>query len=169
MGGFIKLDKDIEHWGWYSDLIVKSVFLDILIHTNYADGEFKGVEIKRGQAVIGRKAMAKRLGISEQNVRTALKKLQSTGEIKLQKPTNKSTNKSTNLFTLVTVVKWEVYQGWYDSSNQESNLKVTKEQPKSNQRVTASNKNNKKNKNNINNNLFNEWVTDDWLNQEVPM
>ncbi len=82
-----------------------------------------GYELKAGQAVIGRKKMAAELGFTEQQIRTALKKLESTGEITLF---------STNRFTIATVENWEFYQ----CDKKESNQRITNNQPTDNQQIT---------------------------------
>ena len=99
--GYIKLHRKLLEWGWYKDQNTMIVFLHLLLIANYAESEYMGVKIHPGQAVIGRKSLAKALGMSEQNVRTALNHLKSTNEI---------TIKATNKFSVVTIVKWELYQ-----------------------------------------------------------
>lgn len=130
--GFIKINRKMLKWGWYSDPATKSVFLDILLNANYEDNEYRGHKIEKGEAVIGRRAMAKRLGLSEQQIRTALKHLKESGEI--------STTKVTNKFTVVRVENWEKYQAYQPTSNQPINQQVTNKQPTSNQQVTTSKK-----------------------------
>lgn len=121
--GFVKLHRKMIEWGWYSDCVVKDVFLHILMVAAFKPGQYRGYDIQPGQAVIGRKKMAEELGFSEQQVRTALKKLESTGEISLF---------STNRFTIVTVVNWALYQCCDDDDNQQ----ITNNQPTDNQQIT---------------------------------
>ena len=71
--------------------------------------------------------MASDLGFSEQQVRTALKKLESTGEITL---------KSTNRFTIATVENWEMYQGDGYIEQPTDNQQITNKQPTDNQQIT---------------------------------
>ena len=99
--GYIKLHRKLLDWGWYKDQNTMTVFLHLLLTANFTESEYMGVKIHPGQTVIGRKSLAKALGMSEQNVRTALTHLKSTNEI---------TIKSTNKFSVVTIVKWELYQ-----------------------------------------------------------
>ncbi|MCQ2220101.1 MAG: hypothetical protein MJZ12_01835 [Prevotella sp.] len=132
MEGYIKLSRKLLKWGWYGDPFTKAVFLDILLNANYQDGEYRGHKVLAGECVIGRKKLADRLGMSERNVRTALKHLQESGEI--------STIKSTNRFTIVKVEKWGVYQGWYETSDQQDDQQATNKRPTSDQQVTTSNK-----------------------------
>lgn len=137
--GFIKLHRKLVEWGWYSDSVVKDVFLHILMLASFKNTTYMGLEIKPGQAIIGRKRMAQDLGFSEQQIRTALNKLKSTGEVSLN---------STNKFTVATVANWEQYQHGGEESNQPS----TNNQPTNNQQITNNQPHlkNVKNVNNIN-------------------
>lgn len=122
--GYIKLNRRLLKWGWYSDVNTLAVFIDILLHATYTEREYKGHKLKPGDAVIGRRAMAKRLGLSEQQIRTALKHLHETGEI--------LTSKTTNRFTIVTVAMWDKYQVEGGTINQQPNQQATNKQPTSN-------------------------------------
>lgn len=122
-GGWIKLNKKILKWGWYSDANVKITFLHLLLIATYEDCEYLGIKLKRGQAIIGSEKTAEQIGITRQQLRTALKKLEKFGEI---------SKKSTNKFTIVTVENYNKYQ----SVNRSSNQRITNEQPTSNQRIT---------------------------------
>ena len=137
LNGFVKLHRKMIEWGWYSDCVVKDVFIHILMVATFKPTKYLGYDLKPGQAVIGRKKLAKELGFTEQQVRTALKKLESTGEISLF---------STNKFTIATVENWEFYQGGDDEDNQQP----TNNQPTNNQQITNNQphlKNVKKDKN----------------------
>ena len=126
LNGYIKIHRKLVQWGWYQDTAVKSVFLHLLIIAAFKTGYFMGQEIKAGQAVIGYSKLAAELGLSTQQVRTALKKLESTGEI---------SRNSTNKFTIVTIANWEEYQSTDDflTNEQHSNNKrITNEQHSNN-------------------------------------
>ena len=123
-GNYIKLFRKFTEWGWYSDGNTMRVFLHILLNANYKDGEFKGHKIRAGECVFGRKVAAEALGLSEQQIRTALHHLRKSGEI--------STSKVTNKFTILKVEKWAFYQGGEAESNQQVNQQVTNKQPTSN-------------------------------------
>lgn len=137
LNGFVKLHRKMIEWGWYSDCAVKDVFIHILMVATFKPTKYLGYDLKPGQAVIGRKKLAKELGFTEQQIRTALKKLESTGEISLF---------STNRFTIATVENWEFYQGDSETDNQQ----ITNNQPTDNQQITNNQphlKNVKKDKN----------------------
>lgn len=99
--GFVKIHRKLLRWGWYQDNVVKGVFLHILLTANFEDMSWQGRTIKRGQLITGTDKMAADLGFSRQQIRTALKKLISTGEI---------TTETSNKFTIVTVTNWDEYQ-----------------------------------------------------------
>ena len=141
MNGFIKLHRKILEWGWYDDPNTKIVFLHLLLTANYSDSCYKGIDLKPGQTVTGRKSLSEALGISEQEVRTALNHLKSTNEI---------TIKSTNKFSVVTIVNWESYQCVAEESTNEVTDNLTNNQPTTNQQLTNNQPHYKNNKNNKN-------------------
>lgn len=101
MNGYIKLHRKLIEWGWYSDANTKALFLHLLLTANYRPREYRGVQLNPGDTVVGFKALSEQLGMTVQEVRTAMKHLESTGEI---------TRKSTNKFSVVSIAKWESYQ-----------------------------------------------------------
>lgn len=122
-GNWIKLSRSILDWEWYSEPNTFRVFVDLLLNAQYKDSRYRGNEIKRGQLITSQDAICKRTGLSRQNVRTALANLQSTGEI------NQQTNQH---FTLITICKYDTYQGESEEGNQPTNQQVTNNQPTSN-------------------------------------
>lgn len=123
-GNYIKLFRKFQKWGWYSDPNTKAVFIHLLLSANWQDGEFRGEKIRAGECVFGRKKAAKDLGLSEQNVRTAINHLLKSGEI--------STTKVTNRFSIIKIEKWAFYQGQETESNHQSNQQLTSSQPATN-------------------------------------
>lgn len=117
LNGYIKLFRKLIRWGWYQDSVVKDLFLHCLICASYKDFEWMGMELKAGQFITGRKKLAEELGFSEQQIRTAISKLESTGEISVF---------STNKYSIITVTNWENYQG--DSNEQPTENAVFCEQ-----------------------------------------
>lgn len=123
MNGYIRLHRKLVEWGWYSDCVVKDVFLHILMTASYTDGWYMGIKLEPGQAIIKQGKLANELGFSRQQIRTALDKLQSTHEITLD---------ATNKFTVATVENWAMYQ----CNDSESNHQITNEQPSNNHQIT---------------------------------
>lgn len=89
---FIKLDNSILNWQWYKDENTKTLFIHCLLKADYKTGEFTTTFLK----------LANETGLSIQSVRTALKHLELTEEIKI-----------TNLFkrgSLITINNYEMYK-----------------------------------------------------------
>jgi len=99
--GYIKYWRKIKEWSWFKSPVTKSVFLHLVSEANHREYTFMGHKISRGQIVIGRKKLAEDLGITEDQVRTSIKRLISTNDI---------TTKITNKFTIVCIDKYEHYQ-----------------------------------------------------------
>lgn len=131
MNGYIKIHRKLKEWGWYKDVNTKVVFLELLIRANYKDGEFKGVLIKAGQAVFGRKELAETVGLSEQNVTTAISHLKSTNDI---------TIKSNNRFSVATITNWAFYQLDDSQVNNEVNSELNNNQTTTKQQLNTSKK-----------------------------
>lgn len=136
LNGFIKVHRQLKQWGWYKDTVVKAVFIHLLLTASFKDVEWKGLVIKSGQLVTSNKHLAEDLDLSIQQVRTALKKLQNTGEI---------TCEATNKFTVITLVNWEKYQFYDNQATCETtnNQQTTNNQTTNNQQHRKNNKNNK--------------------------
>lgn len=99
-------------WEWYRDQNTKALFIHCLLKANWKDGKFEGHDIPRGSFVTGRKKLAQELGLSEQEIRTALKHLISTNELTIKK---------TNKFSIISIVNYEMYQ----QANQQANQQLT--------------------------------------------
>jgi len=143
--GFIKLQRKILDWEWYNDIPTKTLFIHLLLKVNFKDKKWKGYDIKRGQILTGRKILSDETGLSEQQTKTALRKLQATNEITIQ---------ATNRFSIITLVNYSLYQDKKTDSNQLNNQpeeqQATSNQPAndptSNQQATTT-KNDKNEKN----------------------
>lgn len=132
MQGYIKLHRQLLNWEWYTDSVVKDVFLHLLLCANHKDNKWRGISIQKGQILTGRLKLASELNFSEMQIRTALKKLKSTNEI---------TIKTTTQYSIITINNWDKYQ----VDNQQINQQITNEQPTNNQRVTTNNNDNNDN------------------------
>ena len=99
--GFVKINRKITKWRWYKDTSTFKIFLHLILTANYEDREFEDIVIKRGQRVASIRSLAAESGLTEKNVRTAIKHLKATGEV-ASLPTPK--------YTVFTVVNYEKYQ-----------------------------------------------------------
>ena len=140
--GFISLHRKIMEWEWYQDNNARSLFIHMLLMANWKDKKWRGVLIKRGQFITSYESLARQIGLTAQQIRTAINKLKSTGEI---------THKHTNKYSVITINKYEEYQ----DINRQPNRRVTVKQQSSNKQVTTTNKENKDNKENKRENHLN--------------
>ena len=132
MCGFIKIHRSITEWEWYKDINTKVLFLHLIFTANYENKRWQGIEIKRGQLVSSITNLAESTTLTFQQVRTALDKLKTTGEI---------TIKTTNRFTLLTLTNYALYQDDRREINtqnsEQSNKQITNKQQTDNKQITT--------------------------------
>lgn len=133
MRGWIKLYREMIDWRWYKNKNVKILFIHLILRANHEDGSFENIKLTKGQLITGRKQLSEETGLSEREVRTALKKLVDTQEI---------IKESTSRFSIITICKWDNYQ----SMNSISDQPKTNDRPAIDQPLTT-NKNAKNMKN----------------------
>lgn len=130
--GYVKFHRKIKDWGWYTDPYTFKLFFHLVTFANFADKEFFGETIKRGQIARSYSTLAKETGLSERNVRTALQHLQKTGEVTVERHSK---------FSVITIKNYNEYQ--------ESDTQVTPDRQRSDTRPTGDrqqDKNDKKDK-----------------------
>lgn len=142
--GWVKIHRTITEWEWYKDPCTRLIFEHLLYTANHAPARWRGIDIAPGQLVTSVRKLAQANGISEQNVRTALRHLETTGEIS-KKSTQELTQELTHSATLITVEKWALYQLDESELTQELTHELTRHQHSANTALTT-NKNNKKEK-----------------------
>lgn len=132
MEGWVKIHRGMLDWEWYGDTNVVRLFFHLLLKANYEEKRWQGNIVGRGQLVTGRVELAEQTGLTEQQVRTALSKLKSTGEI---------TIKTTNKYSVITICNYARYQ---DTEQQcqpteqpTNNQQTTNKQPTNNQQITT--------------------------------
>jgi hypothetical protein len=125
--GFIKIHRKLLKWEWYDDVPTKTLFLHLLMTVNFTPGRYHGHDIPAGSGVYGLHKLREETGLSIQQIRTSLKKLESTQEI------NKQT---TNKFSIISITRWDEYQI--------NNKRATNEQQTTNNNIRS-----KEYKNNI--------------------
>ena len=125
--GWVKIHRTMLDWEWFNDSKTLHLFMYLLLKANHEQRSYHGITIKRGELLTGRKKMAKETGLSEQSIRTSIKRLKSTSEL---------TIKSTSKYSLINIVNYELYQAKDDKTNhqinQQSNQQVTSNQPTTN-------------------------------------
>jgi len=120
---WIKLYRKFAEWEWFNISEMVHLFVYLLISANNVDDEWRGIKVKRGQLITGRKSLKESTGISEQTLRTCLRRLESSKEITIQ---------STNKYSIITVCKYDEYQPKKNTTNQQSNQQLTNNQPTTN-------------------------------------
>jgi hypothetical protein len=127
MEGWVKLHRKIVSWGWFDEPETLKAFLYMLVMANHKDTIYYGESLKRGQFLTGRHSLCKELKLSEQTIRTILKRLEKTGEISI---------KSTNQNSVITICKYDIYQGVEEGNQPATNQRPTSDQPTTNQQLT---------------------------------
>lgn len=114
--GYIKLFRKMLEWEWYQDAAVSRVFLHLLLTANYEDKQWKGQSVKRGQRVVSSQMIADELLLSKKTAYSALKKLESTGEIRCE---------THSKYTIITITRFDDYQA--ETDEKQPAVKIVKE------------------------------------------
>ena len=124
-GTYIKLYRKFLDWEWYEDTNCVRLFLHLLLKANWEDSEYKGSIIPRGSIVVGRRALAQQLGLSERQIRTTINRLEKCHTID---------QRSTKQFTVISICHFDTY----NSKETSPRRKTTNDRPTSDQRSTTS-------------------------------
>ena len=116
--------NSLKIWIW---LLVKANFKKSFCTLKAGKGEVT-VEINRGQLLFGRFKAEDELGIDGSLIYRVIKKFEELGQIEIE---------SNNQFSIITICKYEDYQGEINSNEQQTNSKrTTNEQRMNNKRTT---------------------------------
>ncbi len=126
--GFVKLFRKMLNWEWYTDAPVKALFIHCLISARHKKGRWRGLSLEQGQFPTGLAVLAEETGLSVQEIRTALKKLESTNEITVE---------ATNKGTVITVNNYSSYHDRKGDGQQTDNKRSTNEQQTGNKQSTT--------------------------------
>lgn len=110
--GFIKLDRAMMEWEWYDHVPTKVLWLHLLLKANWKSSDYRGHKIPAGSMVTGVNKLAEQTGLTVQQVRTSINNLKQ----------KQITIKTTNKFSIISIVKWDKYQG---SKNKTTNKTET--------------------------------------------
>lgn len=148
--GFIVLHRKMVNWEWYDDPNTMRVFLHLLLTVNYEDKKWHGIAVKRGSRITSYDKISSELKLSVQKVRTAIKRLKSTGEL-----TSETIRDGSSFYTVFTIKNYAKYQNRTSeltseitSHQQPTNISPTSHQQPTNSNETKINKDNKDNKDN---------------------
>lgn len=122
MSGWIKIHRQILDWEWYSDTNTFRLFMHLILKANHKEKKFKGLVLNAGSVVTSRDILAIEIGLSVQQVRTALNKLKLTNEITIE---------TSSQGTVIQIVNYSKYQLLTNE--------VTNEQPINNHQITTNN------------------------------
>jgi len=137
MSGWIQLHRKLLDNPIFKNHKLLQTFLYCLLRASHKEYDIligeAIVHLKKGELATGRKAISAATGLTEQNVRTSLSKLETLSILTIN-PTTK--------YSIISISNWDSYQ--------QTNQQVTNSQPTSNQQVTTNNNvnkgNNEKNK-----------------------
>ena len=138
MTGWVKLDRALLNWRYKGRPDYVALWVHILLEANHKPKKWEEIELESGEFVTSVSKLSVDTGLSVQQVRTILKKLE--GEELLAK--------STNRYTVIKVINWAKYQ----CEGELVNKQITNEQQTDNKQVTTTkNDKNVKNIRNISN------------------
>jgi len=157
----IKIHRKITERERYTNWNVVRLFFHCLLKANHADKNWQWINIDRWSFITSIEHLAIELKLSQQQIRTALTKLENTWEL---------VKKSTNKYTLITLVKYSDYNDW----DNEDNKQITNQQQTNNKQITTT-KNDKNSKNDKNNNFLSieevietrNWI--DWFKKTMKI
>lgn len=133
--GYIKIHRKITGWRWYKKPLTKHLFEHLLIIANIKDSDFEKITIKRGECVASIRSLAADTGLSEREVRTALKHLKETQEV---------TQTVYSKYSVFTVNNYDFYQT--ETQTETSKRHTNDTQATSKRQHNKKDKNDKKNK-----------------------
>lgn len=114
--GWVKAYRQLLDWEWYTDVPTFKLFLHLLLIVNREPQQWRGKTLSSGSVVTSISALASGSGLSDMQVRTALKHLQKTGEI---------SKNVTNKNTVIILRNYAKYQGSADDRQQADNNQIT--------------------------------------------
>ena len=110
--GYVAIPRGLTDWEWYTEPNTARLFIHLLLTANWQEKRWQGITIKPGQLVTSQSQLAKQLGLSVRNIRTALDHLQLTGCV---------TVKTGSKYSLVTIENYDSVVG----ADRQSDRQVT--------------------------------------------
>lgn len=101
MGNYIKIDRKILEWEWYSNINTCRLFVHMLLKANWKDGKFEGKVIPRGSFISSYPTLERETQLTNREIRTAIEHLKTTGELTVEK---------TNRYSIFTINNYNLYQ-----------------------------------------------------------
>lgn len=157
MEGWIKLHRKFLEWEWYHDKNTSRLYLHIMLNAVFKKCRFAGRELCPGQYVTSYRRLAADTGLTVDELRTAIKKLRTTGEI---------TTQTNNKYTVITIVNYGLYQQEGQTENPSKSPTNTEQDPSRSQ-AKGEQTANKTQAEPIYNNNINNLKTDKENNTEI--
>lgn len=107
--GYIKLYRKLLDWEWFDNSYMVHLWICLVSCANTKAKRWHGEMVERGQCLVSVSKLHEMTNISNCTIRRCLKRLQETGEI-IVKTTNKN--------SLITICKYDTYQGAFCSNEQ---------------------------------------------------
>lgn len=131
--GFVVEYRKIMQWEWYTDVNVAHLFRHCILKANHTEKTWQGIKIERGSFITSLQKLSAETGLTVKQVRTALQKLEKTGEV---------ANQSTSKYRIVTVKNYDLYQLEGKRNDKQkgkvrANKKASKGQSEGKQRATT--------------------------------
>ncbi|MDD4181643.1 MAG: hypothetical protein PHE87_08445 [Victivallaceae bacterium] len=135
--GWIKIWRKSVFNKFFSNPPIWHLFTYCILKANYKERTIfrngHSLKLEPGQFVFGRKIASDETGLSEQQIRTALRRLSEPS----QEGGPLIAVKSTNAFSVVTVLNYEIYQHVETPNQPATNQQLTSDQPATNQQLTT--------------------------------
>lgn len=112
MEGWVTIHRKFLQWEWFDIPEMVEFFIYLLLTAGHSERKYRGIQLQRGEIITSTPTMMKDTKLSEQQIRTCIKRLKSTGEI---------TCKSTNKFTIITICNYDRYQSEDLTANGQNN------------------------------------------------
>jgi len=122
MKGYIKLHRKLLENEWHDDPITMAVWVYCLLRANYETSRWHGEIIQPGQFITSYAQMAKDVGVSVRQLRTALDHLKATRQV-----TRSATKTATRSATLITIENWAEYQSAGERATRSATRSATSE------------------------------------------
>ena len=120
--GFVAIPRGLTDWEWYTEPNTARLFIHLLLTSNWSQKQWQGITIHPGELVTSQPKLAKQLGLSVMQVRTALEHLKSTGCI---------TVKAGPKYSLITLNNYDLIEA--------GNRQITGKQQADNNNLTINN------------------------------
>lgn len=114
MGNYIKIDRKILDWEWYSNINTCRLFIHMILRANWKEGRFEGKIIPRGSFVSSYPTLEKETQLTNREIRTAIDHLKATGEL---------TVKTSNRYSIFTINNYNQYQVADSQSDSQATVK----------------------------------------------